>query len=93
MKTCCPFHVDGGDPEAPCAPDIPASHHDFAEMEQRMLDLIVQHPAAARNSSMREEFALFYRQPGAISGRFPKLPSFVNGCGPAFIDYVRGKKP
>jgi hypothetical protein len=61
MKICCPFHVDGGDPNHPCAQDIPASHFDHAEMKARMLALqervAMQEP---RTTSMREEFALFY---------------------------------
>jgi hypothetical protein len=58
MKICCPFHVDGGDPNYPCAQDIPASHFDFAEMEARMLAL--QAMQGPRTTSMCKEFALFY---------------------------------
>lgn len=75
VLVCCPFHVDGGNPNQPCAQDIPASHFDYAEVEARMLALqervAMQEP---RTTSMREEFGLFYGG-GTVTGRFPAPPT------------------
>ena len=76
MKFCCPFHADGGDEALPCAPDIPASHHDFAEMELRVLGAQLNRALterfvireSRRCNSMRENFALLYS--GTRSGPF-----------------------
>jgi hypothetical protein len=84
--TCCPFHVDGGDPALPCAPDIPASHFDPAEMAQRMfacanyadieLRVLATHGLPdPRTTTMRDGFELFY---GTRTGRFSSQPSFSN---------------
>lgn len=89
IPTCCPFHVDGGDPALPCAPDIPVSHFDHAEAAKRMLacadyaDLELRVLAThglpdPRTTSMREEFALLYGS-GTCTGRFSSQPSIANG--------------